>query len=234
MAALALSATACAAPAPPNLLENPGFEDGRDPWTEMGSGSWGAFEVVDSPVRSGKASAYLPVRWESGRPGQGVKVYGVVQEPAPETFPDVLSGWFRVGDWWKESPATSLYVQVVVIVWDDPKCQELTGIPATQPIKNYQIRYYLGGIDEPPFVLANARYKFIAKGAPPRDRWVRFEIPIKEDFRELWGHEPSGFSSLRVLFEARWDGKPEGTGVRADVWYDDLALEHRPGADSLR
>ena len=50
---------------------------------------------------------------------------------------------------------------------------------------------------------------------------------IREDFEELWGHVPSDFSSLRVLFEARWDAKPEGAGVRAEVWYDDLAL-HGP------
>lgn len=232
--ALALSATSCAEQASENLLENPSFEAGREPWTRMGGTAWGAFEVVDSPVRSGKASAYLPVRWESGAPGQPVKVFGVVQEPKPETFPETLSGWYRVGDWWSESKVTKLYVQVVVIVWDDPKTTELVGVRGGAAIKNYQLRYYMAGVDQPPFLLANAKYKFVGKGPPQRERWVRFELPLRADFQELWGHVPSEYSSLRVLFEARWDDKPEGAGVRADVWYDDLSLEPAAAPDSVR
>lgn len=232
--ALSLSATACAEPKPPNLLENAGFEEGREPWTRMGGSVWGAFDVVEDQAHSGKASAYLPVKWESGKPGQSVKVFGVVQEPTPEAFPETLSGWYRVGDWWSESPATKLYVQVVVIVWDDPKTAELVGVRSGPPIKNYQLRYYLAGVDEPPFLLANAKVKFAGKGQPKREQWVHFELPLREDFQELWGHVPSDFSSLRVLFEARWDAKPEGAGVRAEVWYDDLVLEAAPAADSVR
>jgi len=232
--ALSLSATACAAPAPVNLLENPGFEEGREPWTRMGGSVWGAFDVVDEPVRSGKAAARLAVRWESGKPGQPVKVFGVVQEPSPESFPETLSGWYRVGDWWSESPQTKLYVQVVVIVWDDPKTSELIGIHGGTAVKNYQLRYYMAGIDRPPFLLANAKYKFVGRGLPKREQWVHFELPLRADFQELWGHVPSDFSSLRVLFEARWDAKPEGAGVRADVWYDDLVLEPARTADSVR
>jgi hypothetical protein len=232
--ALTLSATACAEPAAPNLLENAGFEEGREPWTRMGGSVWGAFEIVEDQAHSGESSAYLPVVWESGKPGQKVKVFGVVQEPSPEVFPETLSGWYRVGDWWSESPATQLYVQVVVIVWDDPKTAELVGVRSGSPIKNYQLRYYLAGVDEPPFLLANAKVKFAGKGPPKRDQWLRFELPIRQDFQELWGHVPSDFSSLRVLFEARWDDKPEGAGVRAEVWYDDLVLEAGPGADSVR
>jgi hypothetical protein len=217
---------------PANLLRNPGFEAGRDGWTHMGTSAWGAFDIVSEPTHSGEAAAHLALRWESGRPGQPVKVYGVVQEPAPEEFPEVLAGWYRVGEWWKEAPETHLYVQVVVIVWDDPATAELVGVPSQgpSPIRNYQLRYYLAGLQEPPFRLRNARLAFVEKGPPRAGEWVRFELPLREDFRRLWGRVPSGYSSLRVLFEARWDGKPAGAGVRADVWYDDLYL----GPSSVR
>ena len=112
-----------------------------------------------------------------------------------------------------------------MIVWKDPSTPRIIGQrPGAPAIPNYQIRYYLAGLERPHFVLQNARFKFVGRGAPELDRWVRFEIPVKEDFRQLWGVVPSGYEYLRVLFEARWDDKPAGAGVRADVYYDDLYL----------
>jgi hypothetical protein len=221
----ATAAPGAATEASANLFGNPGFEGGRDGWTHLAGWYFGAFEVVDSPVRSGRRAAHLPVVWPSGKPGrQPGRVYGVVQEPDPEHFPDTLSGWYRVETWDTAAAATQLYCQVVVIVWGDPRTPELVSPDDPDPkLQNYQIRYYLTGVTQPPFIVANARHLFVARQAsPPLGQWVRFEIPVKRDFQEHWGVVPESYDFIRVMFEARWDGKPDGSGVSADVYFDDL------------
>ena len=225
-------ASCSGAPAPDNLLENPGFEDGRHGWRAMsGSRYWGDFRIVDTvagPVRSGRRAAHLPVRWEPHLREHAVRVFGVLQQPSPEQFPAMLSGWYRFETWSKDAPETDLYAQVVVVVWGDPRAPEIVSPQAPDPrVENYQIRYYLAGIHEPPFTLSNARVKFLGKGPPRLGEWIYFEIPLRDDFRELWGTVPEDYAFVRVLFEGRWDNKPEGTRVRADVYFDDLFLGAR-------
>jgi hypothetical protein len=58
---------------------------------------------------------------------------------------------------------------------------------------------------------------------PESGRWVYFERNVRQDFEELWGSAPEGFSYIRILFEVRYDDKPRGSDeVKADVFYDDL------------
>jgi hypothetical protein len=95
---------------------------------------------------------------------------------------------------------------------------------ANAGLGNYQIRFYLAGLDEPPFLLRNARVAFVGRGGPELGRWTYFEIPLRAEFERLWGVVPSGYEKLRVLFEARWDGRPPGSRVEADVAFDDLFL----------
>lgn len=232
----ATTRAADAAPVPPasrNWLVNPGFERGREGWTAMGTRAWGAFDVVGAPVRSGQRAAHLAVDWPAEGPSRPVKVYGVVQEPAAHPFPSAISGWYRVESWERGHPATDLYLQVVVIVWGDPRAPALAGVEDVAPdLTNYQIRYYLAGLDEPPFRLRNARYRFVTRGDPPLNQWIRFDIDVKRDFEELWGVVPEGYEYVRVLFEARWDNKPDGSAVHADVYYDDLYLGPREAADA--
>ena len=190
-----------------------------------GNAGWGAFDVVEEPRHSGSRAAHLPLRWLKGAPGQPVKVYGVVQEPRAPEFPELLSGWFRVESWEKRAPETDLYVQVVVIVMGDPRAPEIVMGPGSRSrINNYQIRYYLGGLREPAFRLRNAKVENLRPGPPRLGSWQRFEIPLLSDFERLWGVRPAGYEFLRVLFEARWDNKPDGSAVHADVYYDDLYL----------
>ncbi len=215
-----------------NLLANPGFEAGREGWHHLADNpNWGDFAIVDAPVRSGARAAHLPLRWESGRAGQPARVYGVIQEPSPEAFPDVVSGWYRVERWSRESEETLLYLQVVVIVWGDPRTPELveTDLPPER-VTNYQLRYYLAGLERPAFRLVNAKLVFVRRGPPPIGSWVYFELPVKRDFERLWGVAPEGYDSVRLLFEARWDDKPEGSGVHADAYFDDLFFGPAAGA----
>jgi hypothetical protein len=152
-----------------------------------------------------------------------VKVFGVLQELRPQRFPDLVSGWYRVESWEKGADVTDLYLQFVAILWGHPEAPRLVYPDAPNPaIKNVQLRYYLAGVAEPPFALANARLAFVTRELPVEGRWSRFEIHLLRDFERAWGKVPSDYEFLRLLFEARWDNKPVGSRIHADVYYDDL------------
>jgi len=221
-------ATQAVAERPGNLLANPGFEAGREGWSyPTHSEFWKDFEIIDSGARTGRRVAYLRLEREGSSPPMRVEVHGVVQELRPEPFPERLGGWYRVQRWEKDSKRTALYLQVVVIVWDDPRIASIVRSERpTGKLRNYQIRYYLAGLEEPPFQLLNARFEFVAKTPPELGVWTHFEVPLRADFERLWGVVPEGYGRLDIFFEARWDHMPEGTGVRADVYYDDLYLDY--------
>ena len=200
-------------PAEENLFRNPGFEDGEEPWFSLGTAAWGEpFRVSQDAARSGENSAALEL---AGEPATGgTKIIGVVQEIAPSEFPEVLSGYYRVSAW--KRGAVSQYLQFVVIVWD------AQNLPGNFP--NHQIRYPLAGINQQPFAIGNGKFLFLGTDEPTPDGWVQFERNIRQDFQDLWGAVPAGFSKIRVLFEVRYDGKTGGDEARADVFYDDLYL----------
>jgi hypothetical protein len=216
---------------PGNLLVNPGFENGREGWSyPTYSKAWKDFEIVASGARTGRRAAYLRLERDGSAPPKQVEVHGVVQELRPEPFPERLGGWYRVQRWEKDSEQADLYLQVVVIVWDDPRTASIVRSERpTARLRNYQIRYYLAGLEEAPFQLLNARLEFVAKGPPKLGVWTHFELPLRADFERLWGVVPEGYDRLRILFEARWDNLPGGAGVRADVYYDDLYLDYGAG-----
>lgn len=198
--------------APPNEFLNPGFEEGEEPWFSLETPAWGAaFRTSEAVAHSGRRSAYLEMR----APPQvaGTSVYGVVQEVAPEEFPEVVSGYYRVENWTRGTPKQ--YLQFVVIAWG------VDNLPGGFP--NHQIRYPLAGIGEPPFTITNAKFVFIGTEEPVSGEWVYFERNLRRDFEEAWGAVPEGFDKIRFLFEVRYDEKEAGFGdVRADVYYDDL------------
>ena len=207
-----------------NLLRNPGFEEGREPWTRMGTENWGAFEIIGAPTHSGSGAAKLAVRAAAGESMPTSRVFGVVQEvkasELPGGFPETLSGWYRVERWAPHAPDVFVYLQAVVIVWGDPRTRKLVG--TDDRIENYQIRFMLAGSSTAPFQLSNAHYDFLSREAPPTGEWVRFEIPVRKRFQELWGVVPDGYQFLRILYEARWDSRPATEAIDAVVVYDDL------------
>jgi hypothetical protein len=203
-----------------NLFANAGFENGPQPWISLSTEAWGTpFRVSGAAARSGQDSALLELR--ADREAAGSKVFGVVQEITPEQFPELLSGYYRVEDWTRGTDKQ--YLQFVVIAFG------ATNMPGDFP--NYQIRYLLAGIDQPPFEIGNAYFVFVSKDEPVTGKWVYFERNIRDDFQQLWGAVPQGFAKLRILFEVRYDDKPVGSGeAKANVFYDDLYVG--PAADN--
>jgi hypothetical protein len=198
-----------------NLFLNPGFEGGGDPWFSIDT--WLThFQVSDAFAHSGTHSALL--KMDSTQPGDNPsRVHGVVQEPVPDQFPEVVSGYYYVDKWERGLPKQ--YLQFVVIAADSDN------LPSNVGATNHQIRYVLAGVTEPPLSITNARYIFLGGPEPEQWRWVYFERNIRKDFQEQWGAVPEGYSKLRILFEARWDERDlNDTASLADVYYDDLYI----------
>jgi len=218
-AVLAVAVVSCDDGGDGNLLANPGFENGAAPWFALDAETWGApFTVSDARATEGAASALLELR--SGAGAEPERVFGAVQDVAPQAFPDVLSGSYYVERWERGTPLQ--YLQAVVIV--EGAANAPTGLAAA----NHQLRYVLAGVDEAPLSIANARYVIVTGGDPVLGAWVDFELDLRDDFERLWGAVPEGFASVRVLLEVRWDGRDDGDPPSlADVYYDDLYLGPR-------
>lgn len=196
-------------PAQVNVLRNPGFETGREPWLSLEPPD---FILSDELAHTGQASALLQMRADPQQ--EGAKVFYLVQEVAPEKFPEVVSGNYQVTEWTR---GTALqYLQFVVIAFGADNMPD--GFP------NHQIRYILAGIDREPFRIDNARFVFLSREDPPLGQWVPFRANLRDDFQRLWGAVPEGYEKIRVLFEVRYDSKARGESPGADVYYDDLYL----------
>lgn len=202
-----------------NLFANPGFEQGRLPscgpdqracWFSLKPPD---FILSDQQAHTGSHSAFLQMR--DPVEAQATNKYHLVQEIAPQDFPDVLSGHYRVDNWKKGTQKQ--YLQFVVMAF------EPDNLPSD--FSHYQIRYILAGINEEPFEVANVKFVFISKDEPKLGEWIPFQRNIREDFELLWGTVPQGFSKIRVVFEVRYDDKQSGDGApEADVYYDDLYI----------
>jgi hypothetical protein len=206
--------TASQTPAQVNVFQNPGLEEGRDPWFSLREPE---FTLSEDIARTGEASALLQMRAD---PQEEAKGFYLVQEVTPGQIPEVLSGHYQVTAW---TPGTRLqYLQVVVIVFG------ADNLPGDYP--SHQIRYILAGIDEEPFAIENAQFVFLDGEDPPLEQWVPFEVNVRDDFQRLWGAVPKGFEKIRVLFEVRYDSKAPDETPEADVYYDDLYFGPPSGA----
>jgi hypothetical protein len=196
-----------------NVLQNPGFEDGRDPWFSLKPPN---FILAEDVSHTGQASALLHIRPEPEE--SGTKIIYLVQEVTPAEFPEVISGAFRVTEWVRGTRLQ--YLQFAVIAFD------ANNLPGGFP--NHQMRYILTGIDEEPFEIGNAHFVFLSREDPPLDTWVPFQVSVRDDFLNRWGAVPE-YSKIRLLFEVRYDDKAAGEGpVEANVYYDDLYFGPAP------
>jgi hypothetical protein len=134
------------------------------------------------------------------------------------SVPPVLRGAVYVDAWTRGAP--DQYIQVVFIPLDAPT--DIAGLSSPP-----QLRYVLAGIDAAPFRIENARYVFEDLDGPDLEpdlqRWIPFELRLRDDYLDAWSVVPDGGTKYRVLLEARWDNKVPGEGApSADVYFDDL------------
>jgi hypothetical protein len=193
-----------------NVFGNGGMEEGRRYWFSLRAPD---YELSTEVFHSGATSALLRMRVPAETEGEWRNY--LVQEVAPEEFPEIISGYYRVENW--NRGTEKQYLQFVPVVFG---ATNLIG-----DYSNHQMRYLLDGIDEEPFPIGNAFFVFLGEAEPTTDEWVYFEVNLAEDFERFWGAVPEGFSKIRVLFEAASSDKIAGeTGVEADVYYDDLYM----------
>jgi hypothetical protein len=207
-----------------NLFQNGGFEDSLvSPCVADTLNCWFSLKepnfTLSDNAHAGSNSAHLTMRDTAA--SEQTKVYYLVQEVAGSELPEVLSGEYFVENWVKGTELQ--YLQFVVILFGGG--QNMPPCPGGDACPNYQIRFLLAGIDREPFEIANAKFLFIQETDPAQGQWVHFERNLRQDFQDLWGAVPSGFSKIRVLFEVRYDTKQATEGpLEADVYYDDLYM----------
>lgn len=204
---------------PGNLFDNPGLENGEEPWFTKNPTS--GFTVTDEFARTGTQSAYQQMDDPTEASGKG-KVYYLVQEITPAEMPEIVEGFYRVENWERGTPLQ--YLQFVIIA-DQPQNFDLS------TVSNYQLRYPIAGINSPPFDIGNAHFVFLGREDPVVGEWTHFSANVREDFQRLWGAVPQDFDKLVLFFEVRWDNKSAGSGApRADVYWDDLYIGDADGA----
>ncbi len=207
------SATATPLASDSNLLANPSFEDGRPPWFSLFESSphWADFAITDARARTGTSSAVFDLN-SRGEIPVGTRVWGVVSDLRPDALPRRIAGHYRVEDW--QRGTARQYVQTVI------------SIQVARGRDPLQLAWILCGIDEPPFAIANRKFVFVGPREPVEGEWVAFDIDVHETLRREWGvnHPASlAFESVRIFFEARFDGYTEFDGpVGGKVYYDDV------------
>ena len=196
-----------------NLLANPGFENGTEPWHTMEGGGWNPdFTVSDSIFHDGNHSLHLQLT-PPGQPSLN-GIFGVVQDITVSELPEYVSGFYRVDNWIKGTEFQ--YLQFVVITFTDDPIAEFG---------NIQIRYLLSGAASGPFDIDNAKFIVIDPSEPVRGEWVHFARNIREDFQREWGVAPQAITSIRIFFEARFDSPIEiQPQIGGDVYFDDLYM----------
>ena len=197
-------------PTAANIIQNPGFESGSDPWRALDQPTWRPYGISDSVARSGTHSLELSLRGEAGE--LNTRITGAMQPVAAPLFPEYVSGFYRVDDW--EPAATFQYMQFVVVV---------RGADFGDGAPVHEVRFPIAGIEREPFTLSNARFLFLSRNPPVKGQWTYFGYPVKQAFQTRLGKVPERWDSIELFFEVRYDGKAAEQGVTsAHVYYDDL------------
>lgn len=196
-----------------NILMNPGFEQGLDGWKWLDwSKGWAPFSLSKNHAYEGSQALHLPVLSTDNR--QTV-VWGGVQEiTIPDEIPECIEGYYYVENWHKED--WKQYLQLVVIDLSHPLGNKQG---------NAQLRYIISGSKLPPLSISNAQYLFVEKErreTPVLNQWTHFSVNPREDFQKSWQYIPPKGSTLRVLFEGRFDYHRSNHAARADVYFDNL------------
>ena len=195
-----------------NVLQNPGFENGPEPWYSLEQDEWRHFAIADGFAHSGDHSVKLELR--GGEQDERTRIVGAVQRIEPGlAFPEFMSGYYYVDHWQSVEPLQ--YLQFVI---------SIHGGNNSDGGDIHQVRIIVAGTPEDPFRLSNARYVYLNRDDPAIGQWTYFSYPVLDAVRKALGWDPVGWDYIETFFEARYDAKTLGTVADADVYYDDLYL----------
>jgi hypothetical protein len=194
-----------------NILSNAGFEDGSEPWQTRDRGDWRPFAVSDALARTGANSLQLALNGEAG--AEGSQVVGAVQRLNGDAFPEFVAGFYYVDEW--QSAETSPYIEFVVTIYGG---NHPDGLPV------HEARFIIAGASREPFTLLDGQFIFLSRNQPAKGEWTYFSYPILEAIRKRLVWDPAGWESLELSLEVRYDEKPAGEVIGAEVYFDDVYL----------
>lgn len=195
------------APSGSNLLINPGFELGQASWNPGDTALVAPYVIADGTAHTGSRSVELSL---AALPSGGAATTALASQTLiPNTFPEFVSGFYRVDDW-----ATGARLQFVVTV---------TGGDFGDGPAPHEVRFVLGGAPPPEPEDAGIAYVFIDRGEPETGRWVPFGYPIKQAFQSRLGKVPTVWQSIRLSLELRGAGGDADAEAPPGVaYFDDL------------
>jgi hypothetical protein len=225
--AIAVAAAACglaneadptptSTPVAANLLGNPGFESGADPWLSIFDANGLPFEIDTSTARSGERSAAVTLRG-------GARVSSVVQGVFSGTMPETVSGYYRVDEW---TPVDGQYIEVAVAVQGG-------GFPDGAPF--HEVRFLLAGSGTPAPAQSVA-YTTMGREPPAPGKWRYFGASVNEAFQHHFSHVPVSADRIDLRLEVRSFAE-QGVGdapvalVRFDDVYAGPAIGNRNRVD---
>jgi hypothetical protein len=194
-----------------NLIANPGFEILGAPWIAIG---FPPPPVTTPPLSTdrphgGNVSLDLSLLGREGSPARAASAGW--QRLGSATFPEFVSGFYRVDDWQPHADFQYLYFGVTVRGGDF-----VDGMPL------HEIRFLVGA-PENPAPDANVAYIFLSRAAPVLHQWTYFSYPVRQAFDERFGGAPNKWDSIEVQVGVRFDGrKPEDPPSSAEVFFDDM------------
>lgn len=194
----------------PNVLVNPGFEAGADPWFAP-SPDWQPFSVDNLRPRTGTLSLDLQIAAD-GRTAPSA-VSGAAQRIQEDVFPEFLSGYYFVDAWQPGEAVPYLSVTLSIVGGDDPDGAAI-----------HELRLMLAGARQALRPLESGAYVFLSRDEPAIGEWVYFAYPVLEAVRSALGWDPLGWQYVDVAFELRYDRERPAASGAARVYYDDLYL----------
>jgi hypothetical protein len=219
---LALASAACglfdappplptAAPSNANLLANPGFEAGGEPWRVTGVRG---LERAPLPFTDGApyiGARSMELKVVGGETDQGTKATVAAQSVDPQAFPEFVSGFYRVDDWQPTARFVYLYFSITV-----------HGGDFTDGAPTHELRVIIGAPVEPPQE-PQVVYAFLSRAAPVLHRWTYVGFPVKSAFQAHVGQMPSRWDGIDIGMAVRFDGRDtHDPPVSAAVSFDDL------------
>ena len=224
LAAVAVLVSACgltqaepAAPTPTpvngNLLANPGFEVGNDPWTSPEGAEGRPFTVTDSVSYNGDHSLELVIETEAG--AADVAVTGAQQTVSAADFPEFASGYVRFAEWEQSDPPH--YAEFVVRV---------RGGDFGDGQATHEVRFIIAGLPAEPPPVEGVRYLFLSRDDPEDlNEWIYFGYPVLDAFRGRFGFVPTTWESIEFAVQLRHDTRTDGAErSHAGVQFDDLYM----------
>jgi hypothetical protein len=207
-----LPPVATSTPIAPNLLANPGFEDGSQPWAAA-DGSAQPFVVTDTRANSGSQSVLLAVEDASGPASSGVRQSSVTPD-----FPEFLSGMYFVDEWETDGAAPYLEFSVTAVAGD------IGGVVADRTM-----RFVIAGAGAAPHTDAFSGAVFLQRDEPDTAAWTYFGYPVKRAFELRFGSAPASWTRIDVTLQVRFDAVAEGAAPGASAYFDDLYMGLQAG-----